>query len=191
MYHKITKQLRKVLDEDRFEHTLGVAHTAACLAMKYGENMNQAYLAGLLHDCAKCIDNDDKKRMCSEYGIELTEIELQQPFLIHAKLGAYLAGKKYDVDDEEIQRAIRYHTTGRPNMSLLEEIIFVSDYIEPNRKKQPRLEQLRWECFTDLRLGILHILEDILVYLHEKDAPIDDMTQQTYDYYKKLMESGN
>lgn len=179
---KIEKELKKELDDDRYEHTLGVAYTAACLAMRYGEKTERAYLAGLLHDCAKCVDNKKKLSMCEKNNISVTEFERENPFLLHAKLGSYLAEEKYGVTDEGILSAIRWHTTGRANMSLLEKIIYAADYIEPNRKKQPNLEEVRAICFTDLDSGVRRILRDTLLYL-EANKPIDPVTQEAYDYY--------
>ena len=85
---EIEKALRKELDKERFRHTMGVMYTAASLAMAHGENMEKALLAGLLHDCAKCIPNDKKLKMCKKYQIDVTESEKKSPFLLHAKLGA-------------------------------------------------------------------------------------------------------
>ena len=105
---KLERKLRKELDADRYQHTLGVMFTASALAMDYKEDIMSAQVAGLLHDCAKCIPNDKKIRMCREYGLEISKVELQSPYLLHSKLGAYLAKEKYGVEDEEILSAIRW-----------------------------------------------------------------------------------
>lgn len=181
-YQKIEKQLKKKLDEDRYTHTLGVAYTSACLAMRNHESVERAYLAGLLHDCAKCIDNAKKIELCKKYGIEISKDEEKNPILLHAKLGSYFAKEKYGVEDEGILSAIRWHTTARPEMTLLEKIIYVADYIEPNRKKQPNLEEVRTLCFENLDLGLEKILSDSLEYLENKDT-VDKMTQKAYQYY--------
>ena len=99
---KLQKKLQKELDEDRYYHTLGVMYTSAALAMRYGADMEKAQVAGLLHDCAKCIPNDKKIKMCQKHKIPITQVEEEAPFLLHAKLGAYLAEKKYNVSDKEI-----------------------------------------------------------------------------------------
>ena len=88
---EIRKKLKKVQDKDRYEHTKGVMYTAGCLAMAYGYDMQKAMLAGLLHDCAKCIPNKKKLKMCSQHHISVSEFEQEHPFLLHAKLGAYVA----------------------------------------------------------------------------------------------------
>ena len=140
---KIRRAMEKTQDEMRYEHTLGVAYTAAALAMRYGASVENAQLAGLLHDCAKCLDDDKKIAICEKHNISITEVEKRNPFLLHAKAGSFLAMNKYKVHDSDVINAILNHTTGRPGMSLLEKIIFVADYIEPGRKKAPNLAEIR------------------------------------------------
>ena len=181
---KIKKQLAKALDQKRYEHTLGVAYTAAALAMCYGEDIEKAELAGLLHDCAKCMDNEKKIHICEKHNLEISEAEQRNPFLLHAKVGAHLAYKKYHIEDNDIINAILYHTTGRPEMSLLEKIVYIADYIEPGRDQAPNLSLIRELSFHNLDQALIKILEDILVHLNESDKEIDPMTQKTYEYYK-------
>ena len=183
--HKIRKQLTKVLDNKRFEHTQGVAYTSAALAMRYGEDMQKAELAGLLHDCAKCMDNEKKFHICKKNDIHISEAEQRNPFLLHAKVGSHLARTKYKVDDEDIINAVMYHTTGRPGMSLLEKIVYIADYIEPGRDQAPDLDEVRRLSFQDLDEALLQILENILVHLKESKKEIDPMTQMTYEFYKR------
>ena len=120
---KMQKKLAKYLDEDRYAHTLGVMYTCAALAMVHNCDLVTAQTAGLLHDCAKCIPNKKKLKMCSQHNIAVSEFEQTHPFLLHAKLGAYVARAKYDVTDEEILSAITWHTTGKPEMTLLEKAL--------------------------------------------------------------------
>ena len=185
---KIRKTLEKSMDEDRYNHTLGVAYTATSLAMRYGASLDNAYLAGLLHDCAKCMDDDKKLAICEKYNISVTDVEKRNPFLLHAKVGSFLAMKTYKVQDNDIINAILNHTTGRPGMSLLEKIIFVADYIEPQRKKAPNLDEVRQMAFVDLDLAIVKILRDTLEYLESTPGEIDNMTRNTYKFYYELTE---
>lgn len=180
---KIRKKLEKSLDSKRYEHTLGVAYTASALAMSSGENPEKALLAGLLHDCAKCMSNEKKIAVCEKNKIAITEIERKNPFLLHAKAGCYLAKKHFHIHDTDVLNAILYHTTGRPRMSSLEKIIYIADYIEPGRKHAPNLSEVRRMAFQDLDAALLQILSDILDYLKSSSVPIDPMTQETYDYY--------
>ena len=180
---KIRKAMEKELDPKRYEHTLGVAYTAASLAMRYGADLNSALIAGMLHDCAKCLSNEKKISICKKHDIPINPAEEKNPFLLHAKVGSYLASKKFEVQDEDILNAILNHTTGRPGMSMLEKIIYIADYIEPGRKQAPNLPAIRKTAFQDLDKALLMILEDTLQYLHSIQGMIDPMTQTTYDYY--------
>lgn len=180
---KIKKELAKELDTKRYEHTLGVAYTAACLAMRYDCDMDRAYLAGLLHDCAKCMTHEERLKYCQKHDIEVSKIELQNPSLLHAKVGAKMCRQIYDIKDEEICSAVRFHTTGRPNMTLLEKIIFIADYLEPNRDEAEDLPVVRKQVFCDLDKALCTILKDTLLYLDGSDKVVDPMTLQTYEYY--------
>lgn len=185
-FEEISLELKTVLNQDRYAHTMGVAYTATSLAMRYEKDIEKAMFAGLLHDCAKCYSNQEKFAKVKSYQIELSKIEVENPGLIHAKLGAEVARDLYGVTDLEILNSIRYHTTGRPAMNWLEQIIFIADYIEPLRKVAPNLKTIRKESFLDLNKATTLILENILSYLHTRNNPIDTMTQKTYDYYSKI-----
>lgn len=180
---KIRKKMEKSLDAKRFEHTLGVAYTACCLAMCYDTDLNKAMTAGLLHDCAKCISDEKKISICEKHNIPINDVEKNNPFLLHAKVGSYMAMKQFNIHDQDIINAILNHTTARPRMSQLEKIIYIADYIEPGRKQAPNLVQIRKLAFQDLDLALMRILEDTLQYLKSINAPIDIMTQKTYDFY--------
>jgi predicted HD superfamily hydrolase involved in NAD metabolism len=181
----VSKCMKKKLDEKRYLHTLSVAHTAACMAMCYGYNPQKAYLAGLLHDNAKCIPHDKKIALCAKYKLETSIVERKNPDLLHARLGSILAAKKYDITDAEILSSIAYHTTGRPDMTLLEKIIYIADYIEIRRKPLPDMEKIRRLAFSDINACMLLILENTIRYLTEKEAAIDEITLMTYDFYKQ------
>lgn len=180
---KIRRKMEKVLDPKRFEHTLGVAYTASALAMCYDVDINKAQTAGLLHDCAKCMSNEKKLSICEKHHIPVNEVERKNPFLLHAKVGSYVAMKQFNIHDQDIINAILNHTTGRPGMSQLEKIIYIADYIEPSRKQAPNLTKLRRLAFQDLDQALLQVLGDTLHYLESINSPIDPMTQKTYEYY--------
>lgn len=180
---KIRKKVEKSQDKSRFEHTLGVAYTAAMLARLYAIDEEDALVAGYLHDCAKCMDHEKKLKICADNKIPITEIEWRNPFLLHAKVGSYLAKKEYDIHNQDILNAITYHTTGRPEMTMLEKIIFISDYIEPGRTHAANLSEVRKLAFSDIDQALLKILGDSLAYLHTTGKEIDNMTQKTFDYY--------
>ena len=183
---KMQKKLVKYLDEDRYEHTLGVMYMCAALAMAHGYDLNAAQTAGLLHDCAKCIPNKKKIKLCEQYHVELTDFEKEHPFLIHAKLGAYIAKTKYDIQDPDILSAITWHTTGRPDMSLLDKIVYIADYIEPLRDKAPDLETIRRIAFRDLDECMYVILRNTLEYLEENPKDVDNTSKEAFVFYKNL-----
>ncbi|MCI9388035.1 MAG: bis(5'-nucleosyl)-tetraphosphatase (symmetrical) YqeK [Lachnospiraceae bacterium] len=186
---KIKKYLKKHLTKERYQHTLGVAHTAVAMAMRYNpdtsnaEFIKRAETAGLLHDCAKCMDNDKKIKICEKNNIPCSDFEISHPYLLHGKVGAYIAQNKFDILDEDILQAITWHTTGRPEMSLLEKIIFIADYIEPSRNPIPELDVIRQLAFVDIDKAMEKILSNTLKFLEKKGNPMDKMTQITYDSY--------
>lgn len=181
----IKKYLEKRQDKDRYEHTLGVSYTAAALAMRYGYDIKKAQLAGLLHDCAKHYPDDKILQYCEKYNISITEVEKRNPFLLHAKLGAFLAMRKYRIEDKEIISSILVHTTGKPNMSLLDKIIYVADYIEPNRSRAANLTEIRRLAFEDIDKAYVKILSQTIEYLESGRGEIDEMTYKAYEYIKK------
>lgn len=183
---KMEKKLAKYLDEERFAHTIGVMYTCASLAMAHGYDLEDAQVAGLLHDSAKCIPNKKKLKMCANHKIPVTSFEKDHPFLLHAKLGAYIAKEKYDIGEEEILSAITYHTTGRPAMSTLEKIVYIADYIEPMRNKAQHLPRIRKLAFEDLDECMYEILKDTLIYLEENPKEIDTATKDAFVYYKDI-----
>lgn len=181
---EIQIKLKEVLKPSRYHHTLGVVETAEHLAVRHGCDLVKAKYAAFLHDCAKCIDENEQIQICRKYGVELSVSELENHALIHAKSGVVIAREVYGVEDDEILHAIGYHTTGCPDMSLLDKIIYIADYIEPNRDKAPRLDVIRKEAITDIDKALFHILEDTVSYLAKSGKVIDKTTFETYEFYK-------
>ncbi|MDD3174133.1 MAG: bis(5'-nucleosyl)-tetraphosphatase (symmetrical) YqeK [Herbinix sp.] len=183
----IREDMKKLLKASRYLHSVGVEEVSHDLALIYGYNINHAKTAGILHDCAKYLSDEELLKACEMYHLPVTEIERECAFLLHAKVGAAFAKSKYGVEDEEILSAIAYHTTGRPAMTLLEKIIFTADYIEPYRKPLPRIEDIRKAAYNDLDLAVYMILENVLNYLSNNNSKIDNLTKETYEYYKKIL----
>lgn len=188
-YIKLRLKLKNVLSQSRYEHTLGVEFTSASLAMCHKGNISKAKVAGLLHDCAKCIDNNDKIKECIKYDIDVTEYEKKSLDLLHSKLGSYYARVIYGIEDDEILNAVKYHTTGRENMTLTEKIVFVADYIEPSRNQAPNLDYIRYVSFKDIDLAVYEILKDTLMYLKKNNMLIDDSSIKTFNYYKEIVKN--
>jgi predicted HD superfamily hydrolase involved in NAD metabolism len=187
----IQEELEKILKKKRYQHTLGVRYTAQAMAMCFGEDIKKAGYAGLLHDCAKYMSDSEMQKECGKNRITVSDAEKRQPSLLHAKLGACYARRKYGVDDRDIVEAIRWHTTGKPEMNTLEKIIFIADYIEPNRKMLPGMEQIRKASFEDLDLAMYLILKNTIAYLKETqdEDKIDTNSMQAYEYYKAVIKA--
>lgn len=183
------KELEKQLKYSRFVHTMGVTFTATSLAMRYGADVKRAELAGLLHDCAKYVPVDEMERICREGGLEISSFERGNGALLHSKAGSVLARTKYGVTDKEVLDAIRFHTTGRPGMTLLDKIIFIADYMEPGREEAPDLSIVRPLAFSDLDQALLQILSDTLDYLEGTGKKIDPMTRRTWEFYKTMVQT--
>lgn len=186
---QIQEKLQGKLTQKRFAHTIGVRYTSAALAMRYGVSVEDASLAGLLHDCAKCYTDEQLYKRCKKYGIKISKAEQDSRYLLHAKLGAYYAKERYGVDNEEILSAIRYHTTGKAGMTMLESIVFTADYIEPGRKPIPHLDAVRQVAFVDLNEAVYYILHYTLSYLEDggkRGNNVDKHTLEAYEYYKGI-----
>ena len=145
---KIMYKLKKELDAQRFTHTLGVEETARQMALLFGEDAQKAAMAGLLHDCAKCMTLTQMVKAAK--GVPLDPVMKESKALMHAVAGMCVARNVYGVDDPEVLGAIRWHTTGHAGMTRLEKIVYLADMIEPNRKPYPGLEEIRALCWKDL-----------------------------------------
>ncbi|MGV8983040.1 bis(5'-nucleosyl)-tetraphosphatase (symmetrical) YqeK [Clostridium sp.] len=152
------------LSEGRLQHSLGVSETAVALAIKYGENIESARIAGLIHDCGKNMKGDQLIEVASEHGMQIDKIYLQNPSILHGLVGSIIAREVMDIQDEDILASICYHTTGRENMSILEKIIYIADYIEPLRKFNG-VEELRILSYIDLDAAIIQSLENTILYV--------------------------
>ena len=183
---EIDEALRKLLPKKRYRHSQGVRFISAALAMAHGADLKKAETAGLLHDCAKYLPDKELYKLSRKNHVELSEAEERNPALIHAKLGEYFAKSKYKIDDPEILSAIRYHTTGRADMTLLEKIVFTADYIEPMRFKSISLPLIRKTAFEDIDECVFLIMQDTLNYLANTTKDIDKTTAKAYNFYKEI-----
>ncbi len=141
-YTLIKKWLKENLTEERYLHSLGTAECAAELAEKYGVNKEKAYLAGLIHDCAKCLKNDELLTILHNMQ-DIHEDELINPKTYHAPAGVPVAKKEFNITDEEILSAIRWHTLGKEKMTDFEKIIFIADKIEPKTRTEDYVQPIR------------------------------------------------
>lgn len=154
---KIITLIRSKLSADRFNHSLNVADSAKELALSYGADADKAYTAGLLHDVMKNASEEEQLGVLSEAGIELMPVERENKKLWHAIAGAAFVKFVMGIDDRDIIRAVRYHTTGRSGMSLLERIVYLADYISADRNYNG-VEDMRRLCKSDSDEAILYAL---------------------------------
>ncbi|MCR5829439.1 MAG: bis(5'-nucleosyl)-tetraphosphatase (symmetrical) YqeK [Lachnospiraceae bacterium] len=175
------------LSPHRALHIQGVAIESRRLAVRYGVDPRKAYLAGYLHDCAKGFTRDENIRYITKYDIDISEEELSiGNALIHSKVGAYFAREYFEVVDEDIFNAIYYHTVGRPGMSDLEKIVYVADFIEPQRdqKSMVPLNVLRELSYMDLNRAVCEVTRCCYYYLKDNNSGfVSPDTKKTYDYY--------
>ncbi|MCB7320684.1 bis(5'-nucleosyl)-tetraphosphatase (symmetrical) YqeK [Lacrimispora sp. 210928-DFI.3.58] len=182
----LRRKLQSKLAPMRYEHSISVSFTCMNLAMRYGYDLDRAELAGLMHDCGKRYSDEIILKKCLKHGIEVTDAEYKALPVLHAKYGAWLAEHKYGIDDAEVLSAIRCHTTGKPEMSVLDKILYIADYIEPRRYKAENLPVIRRLAYEDLDKTMYAILAGTLDYLKKKGGNIDPMTADAYEYFRKL-----
>ena len=170
------------LKHKRIPHVLGTEQEAIRLAERYGADVEKARVAALLHDCTKKLDMPTQLALCGQYGIALDELEQKALKLLHSKTGAAIARDVFGVDDE-IYSAIWYHTTGHADMTKLEKIIYLADYIEPSRDF-PGVDTLRKVCYEDLDKGLLLGLEMTIEEMTAMGNPVHRATVEARDWLK-------
>ncbi len=182
----IKKWLSENLDEERYLHSLGTADMAKNLAKRYGLNAEKAYLAGLLHDCAKCESNEKLLNIIKSQIKDVDPTELKNYKTFHAPVSALYAKEKFMVDDNEILSAIKAHTLGKLNMTPFEMIIFLSDKIE-TKTRAPHLtnEILKIldenEGVMGLKLALLSSFERTIISLVDRKLLICPITIEVYN----------
>jgi nicotinate-nucleotide adenylyltransferase len=187
-YKTMQDKLQSSLSMKRYIHTMGVVEEAIKLSNIYGVDQDKAKIAALLHDCAKDYPDDMKRRLCKEFHVEIDDIMKSQIDLVHSFLGAKVAKREYNVSDYEILEAIRYHTTGKASMSMLEKIVFIADYIEPNRKEFDGLKEIRILAYTNIDLAVKKALEYTIAYTEQRGRILHPLTLEALEDYKKLEE---
>jgi nicotinate-nucleotide adenylyltransferase len=164
----------------RVRHVQGTEATGAALAQRWGADEAKARRAAILHDCTKYLNCEEQIALCLQYGEELDDLERAEPKLLHAKTGAWIAKDRFGVDDE-IFNAIYWHTTGRADMTLLEKVIYLADYMEPGRSF-PGVERLRALAETDLDAALLLGFEMSIREMEERELPLHPNTVGARDW---------
>ncbi|MGI6084020.1 MAG: bis(5'-nucleosyl)-tetraphosphatase (symmetrical) YqeK [Acetivibrionales bacterium] len=186
--NSIINKLKNVLDSYRFNHSVNVMRIAESLAKHYEIDTYKARLAGILHDCGKNYKGNEAREYVKTIDYEADEVEILQPKLLHGIIGENLAKVVYGVTDKEILGAIRWHTTGKAGMSILEKIIYVADYIEPLRSFEG-VEIMRKVAYEDLDKCIVFCADSTINIILKKGALLHKNTVETRNHSLMLIKS--
>ena len=176
--------LKLKLKQTRYNHSLGVADTAKELALRFGADPYKAYMAGLVHDCAKGYTNEELMDKIRAYGIELDECTLSSPQLLHSLVGAYELKDLYGICDDEIYDAVYYHTVGKKDMPLLTAIVYLADAIEPSRE-YPGVDEVRQQALTSLEKAVYLYTRRSVDYILERGFKVHPNAYEILDFYER------
>lgn len=175
VYVNIRNEMRLKLNNKRFEHSLNVELEAIKLAQIYGSDLKKARVAAIAHDSAKAHSDEELLRMAQSYTIKIDEIEYNFPQLLHGPVAAHICSAEFGIGDQDILNAIKYHTTGRKSMSLLEKIIYLADVIEPGRNF-PGISDIREIALMDIDRALILACNSTLIYITNKNYLIHPLT---------------
>lgn len=189
-YTEILKWLKENLNEKRYIHTLGTADCAKELAQKFGLDSEKAYLAGLLHDCAKCFSNEKLLDIIHQH-LNVEECEMLNYKTLHAPVSAYIAENEFKITDKEILSAIRWHTLGRLDMTDFEKIVFIADKIEPNTRDKEYSDKIRvlLDEENGLNKALLKCYKETIKSLVKRDLKICLLTIEIYNKLQDLVQN--
>ncbi|MCM2531578.1 bis(5'-nucleosyl)-tetraphosphatase (symmetrical) YqeK [Neobacillus pocheonensis] len=179
------KIVKEQLTEHRYQHTLGVMETAIKLAEQYGADVEKGEIAAIFHDYAKFRPKEEMKKIIKEQGFSKDLLEFNGE-LWHAPVGAYLVEREVGITDQEVLDAIRYHTSGRTEMTLLDKVVYLADYIEPGRHF-PGVEEVREIAKESLEKALIKAIQNTILFLMKKNQTVYPDTFHTYnDLVQKL-----
>lgn len=179
---KIKSLLKDTLNTDRYNHTMRVVDEAKKLAVLYGVDEEKAEIAALTHDCAKNMSYNELREICEKGNIIFTEDDFNSKPIWHAYAAAVIAKEKFNINDEEIINAVKYHTTGRKNMTLLEKIIYLADYIEPGRTFE-KIQEVRTLAYDkDIDEAMIKAINNTIEFLMSKRSIIHKSTIEARNY---------
>ena len=181
---RIIEVLKERIGEKRLNHTLSVVEEALGLARRHKAPEDKVKIAALLHDFAKNMTLEEALKLAEEYGLELDDVTRTSNELIHGPLGARMVKEYFNIGDQEILNAITYHTTGRENMTTVEKIVFLADFIEPGREFEG-IQVIRERAQEDLDEAILMALNSTMAYLLKENAIIHVNTVHARNYLLK------
>ena len=189
-YTKILEWLKNNLNEKRYIHTLGTADCAKELAKQFKLNQDKAYLAGLLHDCAKCFPNEKLLDIIHKH-LDVEECEMLNYKTLHAPVSAYIAETEFKITDKEILSAIRWHTLGKLDMTDFEKIVFIADKIEPNTRDEEYSAKIRDLLSEEncLNKALLKCYKETIKSLVKRDLKICLLTIKIYNKLQDLVQN--
>lgn len=189
-YTKILEWLKNNLNEKRYIHTLGTADCAKELAKQFKLNQDKAYLAGLLHDCAKCFPNEKLLDIIHKH-LDVEECEMLNYKTLHAPVSAYIAETEFKITDKEILSAIRWHTLGKLDMTNFEKIVFIADKIEPNTRDKEYSAKIRDLLSEEngLNKALLKCYKETIKSLVKRDLKICLLTIKIYNKLQDLVQN--
>lgn len=190
-YEDIFERLRLKMNKYRYEHSMGVMYTAAALAMRYELDIEKVMLAGLLHDCTKHFSFDENVALCEANSVVLSEFDKKNPKILHAITAPIIARSIFNINDTEILNAIRWHSTGKEDMTEMEKLIYVADFIEGGRyfkNDADVLNNARKMAFTtDLNITTAYILDRIIYRFKANNDDIHEASIKALEYYKPYL----
>lgn len=186
----INNWLKENLSEERYFHTLGTADSAKELAQKFNLNPDKAYIAGLLHDCAKCFSNEKLLEIIKSH-LQVEKCEMLNYKTLHAPVSAYIAEKEFEVTDTEILSAIRWHTLGRLDMTDFEKIVFLADKIEPNTRDKEYSDKIHTllEEENGLNKALLKCYKETIKSLVKRNLKICLLTIEIYNKLQDMVQN--
>ncbi|UAL46234.1 bis(5'-nucleosyl)-tetraphosphatase (symmetrical) YqeK [Sutcliffiella horikoshii] len=176
---KALRLVKEQLTERRYVHTIGVMETAIELAERFGVDKEKAELAAIFHDYAKFRDKEEMRRIIIDQKMPQDLLQFHDE-LWHAPVGAYLVEKEAGISDAEVLEAIRCHTSGKINMSTLDKVLYVADYVEPGRDF-PGVEQVRDSANSSLDIAVIQAMKNTITYLLKRNQPIYPDTFHAYN----------
>ncbi|MBM7620342.1 putative HD superfamily hydrolase involved in NAD metabolism [Bacillus tianshenii] len=176
---KALRIVREKLTERRYIHTIGVMETSIVLAKKYGVDENKAELAAIFHDYAKFRDKEEMRNIILDQNMP-QDLLTHHDELWHAPVGAYLVEKEVGITDKEVLEAIKCHTSGKINMTTLDKVLYVADYIEPGRDF-PGVEEVRESAESSLDIALIQAMKNTISYLLKRNQPVYPDTFHAYN----------
>lgn len=177
----IDKRLRNLMKPDRYAHAKRVSDVAESLAVQHGADPDKAKLAGIIHDCARDFSSSALLQKARKFDILVDTVEQLVPVLLHGPVGAVIAELEFGISDPEVLSAVRFHTTGKENMSILEKIIYLADYIEPGRAFSG-VEDVRHLAYINLDKGLLKAFDASIAHMVHTGGFIHILTIQSRNW---------